>query len=435
MNYPETLAYLFSRLPMFQRIGAAAYKANLDNTIAIDSILNHPHRNFRTVHIAGTNGKGSTSHLLASIFQESGYKTGLYTSPHLIDFRERIKVNGEMIDESFIIDFVEKHKQAFEIIEPSFFEWTVGLAFDYFQHCKVDIAIIETGMGGRLDSTNIIKPELSIITNISFDHKQFLGDTLEKIAGEKAGIIKHETPVIIGETQPETARVFTKTANERNTSIEFADKIFRCEKILQNEKLIVDVFKNGERYINNLSCGLAGNYQLKNLATVLASAEFLQKKFERINENNIRNGIHKVITNTGLQGRWQIVSENPKVICDTAHNQASIEHIVEQLSEIEPSKIHFVLGFVSDKEVSEILSLFPKNAQYYFCEPSIPRAMKIETLKTFVGERFQNANYFDTVEAAYNYVTEKAQKDEVIYLGGSTFVVADFLTKHQDNRQ
>jgi dihydrofolate synthase/folylpolyglutamate synthase len=431
MNYSETLAYLYSRLPMFQRIGAAAYKANLDNTIAIDQLLQHPHKKFKSIHIAGTNGKGSVSHLLASIFQESGYKTGLYTSPHLIDFRERIKINGKEVDKEFVVEFVDRYKSEFEKIEPSFFEWTVGLAFDYFAQNEVDIAIIETGMGGRLDSTNIIQPLISVITNISFDHKQFLGDTLDKIAAEKAGIIKPNIPVIIGETQQETNSVFDRFAIKNKSEIIYADQVFNCKKTTQSDKLIVDITKNKDEYIHHLSCGLVGNYQLLNIATVLTAIDKVTDLFPRINLQNIRKGIDNVIENTDLKGRWQLIEHNPKVVCDTAHNVAGIKMITQQLIELKPKKIHFILGFVNDKDVSEILELLPKEACYYFCEPSIPRAMKIENLIEIVGHRFTEKQFYLSVQEAYVAAKNNCLEEELIYIGGSTFVVADFLSTYE----
>ena len=427
MNYEETLAYLFSRLPMFQRIGAAAYKANLDNTLAIDQILKHPHRQFPSVHIAGTNGKGSTSHFLASIFQESGYKTGLYTSPHLLDFRERIKINGELISHNYIVEFVAKHKEEFEIIEPSFFEWTVGLAFDYFAHEKVDIAIIETGMGGRLDSTNIISPIQSIITNISYDHKQFLGDTLEKIAEEKAGIIKRNTPVIIGETDSATQDVFVTKANGLQAPILFADSIFTCTKINAIPSLELRIEKDGSIMFDTLTSGLNGSYQLKNVATVLASISELKNQFERITDTTIHDGMKYVVRNTGLMGRWQCIQTTPMVLCDTAHNVAGIKEILAQLNELDASKIHFVLGFVGDKDVAEIIDLLPTQHQFFFCEPSIPRAMKIETLQSFIDGKIPNYQCFKNVEDAYRVALQLCNKNEIVFVGGSTFVVADLL--------
>lgn len=428
MTYEETLSYLFSRLPMFQRIGAAAYKANLNNTLAMDAILDHPHRKINCIHVAGTNGKGSTSHFLASIFQESGYKTGLYTSPHLIDFRERIKVNGELIPTHYVVDFVEKYKMEFEKIEPSFFEWTVALAFDYFAHEKVEIAIIETGMGGRLDSTNIITPLLSIITNISYDHKQFLGDTLEKIAFEKAGIIKKYIPIIIGETQTETAHVFAQKANQVEAEITFADQNISCHRTNNTVVFEVCIRQDGKLLYENLRSGLIGNYQLKNIPTVIASIQKIRQLFNQVTDISISNGIKNVVENTGLMGRWQKINETPLAICDTGHNVAGISEIIAQLNELKVSTVHFVLGFVGDKEVGEIVELLPTKDNYFFCQPSIPRAMKIDVLKGVVSSKLKYVQYFENVELAYQAALSTAKSNEVVFVGGSTFVVADLLS-------
>ena len=329
MDYKETLDWMFNKLPMYQRIGAAAYKADLNNTIQLLQLLDNPHRNFKSVHVAGTNGKGSTSHMLASVFQEAGYKTGLYTSPHLRDFRERIRINGEMIPEENVVQFIDTYKAKFEAMELSFFEMTVGMAFDYFSKEKVDIAIVEVGMGGRLDSTNLITPELSVITNIDFDHMKFLGDTRAKIAYEKAGIIKPNVPVVIGETHPETQQVFIDKAKECNSPIYFADQIFDCDKIhieSQTEQQF-DVWKNSELYMEALEIPLMGNYQKKNLTTVMCSLDLLRVKFS-LSDDDIRDGIGKVIRNTHLMGRWQILCKDPLTIADTGHNVAGITEVV-----------------------------------------------------------------------------------------------------------
>jgi len=415
---------------MFQRIGASAYKANLDNTLAMDKILNNPHKKFRSIHVAGTNGKGSTSHYLASILQEAGYKTGLYTSPHLINFRERIKINGVMIEEQYILDFINNYKQEFETIEPSFFEWTVGLAFNYFADEKIDIAIIETGMGGRLDSTNIITPLLSIITNISFDHKQILGNTLPLIAKEKAGIIKQNIPIVIGESNELTKPVFEEMAANKNATIYFADsKIVVKQSEVSTNNFSVNVFDNDKLIYNNLVSELTGNYQLKNIATVIKATQLFNDIGVKVSKKNVIQGIAKVITNTGLLGRWQTLSDNPKLIADTGHNIAGIEMVLHQLKKQNAQKIHFVLGFVSDKDVAEILNLLPKNATYYFCEPSIPRAMKIDDLKVITQPFFSDAKYFKTVSLAVNEAKQKCLNNEIIFVGGSTFVVADVLNE------
>ena len=405
MNYPETLDYLFGQLPMYQRIGNAAYKANLDNTYRLSEILNHPEKQFKSVHIAGTNGKGSTSHMLASVLQEAGYKVGLYTSPHLKDFRERIKINGAMISENEVIDFVKEYKNEFEKIQLSFFEWTVGLAFHYFANQKVDIAIIETGLGGRLDSTNIVTPEVAVITNISMDHTQFLGDTLAKIAAEKAGIIKSTIPVIIGETQPEIKHVFTEKANQLDAPIQIADKLS----------------------LKEYESDLKGVYQQQNKKTVLATIQVLQKLGWNIAESHIINGLQNVVNNTGLMGRWQILNNQPLTVCDTGHNEAGIKLILAQINQQSFEKLHFVLGVVNDKDITNILQLLPKNATYYFCQANIPRALDVNILAekaTVVG---LSGTIFSSVEAAYKAAQQNATAQDLIFIGGSTFVVAEVV--------
>ena len=359
MNYKETLDFLYSQLPMYQREGKAAYKADLKNTIALCNLLGNPQKNFKSIHIAGTNGKGSVAHLIASILQTAGYKTGLYTSPHLKDFRERIKINGQMIPEEQVVQFVKKHKNNFKKIKPSFFEMTVGLAFKYFSDEKVDIAIIETGMGGRLDSTNIITPILSIITNIGLDHTQFLGETLADIAKEKAEIIKKGVPVIIGETQIGLDDIFTRKAKKEKAYISFADQIFES-KLLNKVQIGLaeyDIWKNNEMFIEKLSCPLLGEYQSKNIVTAIHAINLLQE-YLSIGAKTIEEGIEDVISNTGLKGRWQVLSTNPLTICDTGHNKDGITHVVQQIKQIRFGKLHFVLGMVNDKKIDEILALF-----------------------------------------------------------------------------
>ena len=365
MNYTETLDWMFNKLPMYQRIGGAAYKADLNNTIQLLALLDNPQNDFKSVHVAGTNGKGSVSHMLASVFQEAGYKTGLYTSPHLRDFRERIRINGEMIPEENVVQFIEAYKDKFEAMELSFFEMTVGMAFDYFSKEKVDIAIVEVGMGGRLDSTNLITPELSIITNIDLDHTKFLGDTREKIAYEKAGIIKPIVPVVIGETHPETQQVFVGKAQECGSPIHFADQVFDCDKIHIESNYVqkFDVWKNSELYIEALEIPLLGNYQQKNLTTVMCALDLLRDKFN-LSEDDIRDGIAKVIRNTHLMGRWQVLCQDPLTIADTGHNVAGIKEVVLQLAEMQYNKLHFVLGMVNDKDIDSVLQLLPHNAEY-----------------------------------------------------------------------
>lgn len=414
---------------MFQRIGAAAYKPDISNTIKLCDILGNPQNLFPSIHIAGTNGKGSTSHLLASVLQEKKLKVGLYTSPHLKDFRERIKINGKKIPQKEVIDFVEKYKTDFEEIELSFFEWTVGLAFDYFAKNKVDIAIIETGMGGRLDSTNIITPILSIITNISYDHTQFLGDTLEKIAGEKAGIIKQNIPVIIGETQTETKTVFEKKANEKTSEILFADKeinILKSEKIQKKEgfQLNIELEYREKKY--QLKSPLAGNYQIKNFSTALVALKNLKGKFEPKN-SEIKKGFKNVIKNTGLQGRWQVLGNNPLVICDTGHNEAGISYILEQINSLKFQQLHFVLGMVNDKSIDKILSILPKNAIYYFCKANIPRGLDAEILKKQAEKFHLKGLIYSSVKKALNASEKNAKNNDLIFIGGSTFTVAEVL--------
>lgn len=405
MNYPETLDYLFSQLPMYQRVGNAAYKANLDNTYRLSEILNHPEKQFKSVHIAGTNGKGSTSHMLAAVLQEAGYKVGLYTSPHLKDFRERIKINGEMISENDVIDFVKEYKHEFEKIQLSFFEWTVGLAFHFFAKEKVDIAIVETGLGGRLDSTNIVTPEVAVITNISMDHTQFLGDTLAKIAAEKAGIIKSTIPIVIGETQAEIKPVFIEKAKQLNAPIQFAD----------------------EGLMQEYESDLKGAYQQKNKKTVVATIQVLQELGWKIAENHIKQGLLNVVNNTGLMGRWQVLSKQPFTVCDTGHNEAGIKLILAQINQQSFEKLHFVLGVVNDKDITNILQLLPKNATYYFCQAKIPRALEVDILEEKAMAVGLSGTAFPTVEAAYQAAQKNATAQDMIFIGGSTFVVAEVV--------
>ena len=428
MNYQETLQWMYQQLPMYQRIGAAAYKADLNNTIALLEHLGNPHRNFKSVHVAGTNGKGSTSHMLASIFQEAGYKTGLYTSPHLRDFRERIRINGEMIPEENVVDFIERNKAQFEKMELSFFEMTVGMAFDYFSNEKVDLAIVEVGMGGRLDSTNLITPELSVITNIGLDHVQFLGDTLEKIAGEKAGIIKEGIPVVIGETQPETHQVFEDKAAECHSPIFFADQIFDCDKIhidslTQQE---YDIWKNNELYLETCAIPLMGNYQKKNLTTVMCAADLLRTKFE-LTDDDIRDGVANVIRNTHLMGRWQILGQEPLTIADTGHNVDGIKEVVSQLAEMNYNKLHFVIGIVNDKDIDHVLQLLPHSCEYYFCKADIPRGLDANILAEKAFSLGLRGNVYSSVRDAYESAVNVAQYDDIIFIGGSNFIVAEIV--------
>lgn len=406
MTYKETLVWMFEQLPMYQLQGASAYKKDLTNSIKLAQHLGNPENKIRTIHVAGTNGKGSTSHMLASVLQESGLKVGLYTSPHLKDYKERIKINGEEISEDFVVAFISKHKLFFESNELSFFEMTVGLAFDYFCKNEVAIAIIEVGMGGRLDSTNIIMPLLSIITNIGFDHTAFLGNTLERIAYEKAGIIKTEVPVVIGEYTSETKKVFLKKAKEAAATIYFSSELIATK----------------------YSSDLTGAYQVHNKKTVLQAVAVLQLKYGfAIKEEHIKNGLLNTVKNTGLQGRWQQLKEKPKVICDTAHNINGFEMVLQQLKDEKKRQLHFVLGFVNDKNLDEILPLFPKNAIYYFCCPDIPRGLPLDLLQEKAIENKLKGKVYLSVSEAYKAALQVAKLSDLIYVGGSTFVVAEIL--------
>ena len=428
MNYNETLNWMFNKLPMYQRIGAAAYKADLNNTIEILDYLNNPQDNFKSIHIAGTNGKGSVSHSLASVFQAAGYKTALYTSPHLRDFRERIRINGDMIPEDKVVSFIDQHKQKLEELELSFFEMTVAMAFDYFSKEKVDIAIIEVGMGGRLDSTNIIHPELSLVTNISLDHVKFLGDCEEKIAVEKAGIIKEATPVVIGETQEKSKDVFINTAREKNSPIYFADQIFDCQKKegLALEYHCYDIYKNKETYLNDLKFPLLGNYQKKNLATIICALDILKDKFN-ISQNNINDGLLNVVNNTGLMGRWQVINKNPLAIADTGHNVAGINEVKRQLAETKFERLHFVLSVVNDKDIDGILELLPKEAEYYYCKADIPRGLSADILAEKATLCSLKGKVYNSVKDAYANACANAKEGDLVFVGGSNFTVAEVV--------
>ena len=428
MNYSETLNWMFNKLPMYQRIGASAYKADLNTTINIINYLDNPQDSFKSIHIAGTNGKGSTSHSLASVFHEAGYKTGLYTSPHLRDFRERIRINGEMIPENEVVDFIGKHKDKLEELELSFFEMTVAMAFDYFRKEKVDIAIIEVGMGGRLDSTNVIKPELCVITNISLDHVKFLGENEEQIAAEKAGIIKPEIPVVIGETQEGSKDVFIKTAKEKNSPIFFADKIMDCRKdnTYSLDYQQFDIYKNNESYLKELKYPLLGNYQKKNLATVICALDILRDSF-KIEERHIVNGLANVIKNTSLMGRWQVINKNPLAIADTGHNVAGINEVNRQLAETKYNKLHFVLSVVNDKDIDGILQLLPKEAEYYFCKADIPRGLSADILFEKATNSGLKGKVYESVRNAYSSALANAQEGDLVFVGGSNFTVAEVV--------
>ena len=434
MTYQETCEYLFNQMPMFERQGASGYKEGLSNTLALDEHFGHPHEAFATIHVAGTNGKGSVSHTIAAILQECGYRVGLYTSPHLVDFRERIRIDGHAISQEYVVDFVEKERSFFEPLHPSFFEVTTAMAFKYFKDMKVDIAVIEVGLGGRLDCTNIIKPLVSIITNISFDHTQFLGNTLALIAGEKAGIIKEGIPVVIGEANDETRPVFMAKAQEQNAPIIFA----------QDDKEGISATprkKGGMRYqtkhFGQLKGDLGGIYQERNLNTVLAAVKVLAKKgFLCWNEQQetsqktikeIASAVHHVTMATGLKGRWQLIQQSPKVICDTGHNVGGWEYISLQLQQSSYQQLHMVFGMVEDKDVNGVLNLLPKEATYYFTKADSHRAIHEETLRKMAAEHGLNGNAYPTVKEAYQAAMATASRDDLVFVGGSSYVVGDFL--------
>ncbi len=428
LHYQEVLDKMFHSLPMFQRIGAAAYKADLSNTKKMMEALNNPHLRFKSVHVAGTNGKGSCSHLLAAIFQAAGYKTGLYTSPHLNDFRERIRINGEMISQERVIAFYEANADLFDRIKASFFEMTVAMAFDYFARERVEIAIIEVGMGGRLDSTNVITPDLSVITNISPDHMQFLGDTLSKIAEEKAGIIKPGVPVVIGETQVQTLPVFQKKAAKSGSPIVFADEMFAVRlKDEAPDGLLVDVSKLGSPYVGDLVCALKGaSYQLKNIATVMAAVDILKEKYH-IGEADVRNGFLKVLETTGLRGRWQQIGAHPDIFVDTGHNEGGVALVMEMIEKRRFKHLRIVWGMVRDKDIAHVMALLPTYATYYFCAADIERAMPAADMAAQGHARSLQGKAYASVWAALQAAKAEADPDDLIYVGGSTFVVAEVL--------
>ncbi|MDP2069261.1 MAG: folylpolyglutamate synthase/dihydrofolate synthase family protein [Lutibacter sp.] len=405
MDYSNTLKWMFSLLPMYQRQGEIAFRKDLTNSIALSKHLNFPESAFKSIHVAGTNGKGSTSHMLASVLQEAGYKVGLYTSPHLKDFRERIKINGKLIKKMEVVHFIKNNKSFFEANNLSFFEMTVGLAFACFANHKVDVAVVEVGLGGRLDSTNIITPEVSVITNIGYDHTQFLGETLPEIAFEKAGIIKNNIPVVIGEYQAETFPVFEKIASEKLAPLFLA----------ANNKDIV--------YTSDLK----GSYQIHNIKTVIQTIEVLKTKGYDISEKNSRNGLQKVVKNTGLLGRWQVLNDKPKVICDTAHNAEGLRYVLKQLQEETFEQLHIVLGVVNDKDLKSVLPLFPKNATYYFCRPNIPRGLDEDEFQQQCAKFQLMGKAYNAVQTAYETALDNAGKNDLIFIGGSTFVVAEVV--------
>lgn len=425
MNYQETLDYLFDKLPMYQRIGAAAYKANLDNTLELCAMLGNPEHKFRSVHVAGTNGKGSTSNLIASVMQEAGLKTGLYTSPHYRDFRERIRINGKMIPEEEVVRFIHQWKDRFETIGLSFFEMTVGLAFDYFVREEVDIAVIEVGMGGRLDSTNVITPLVSVITNIGMDHMKFLGNTLKEIAGEKAGIIKPGIPVVVGETQAEIENVFQQQAIAHGSPITFADKRWRVSRVDQN---LVNIDFDQHPFLENVSFPLGGSYQRRNLCTVMEALRVITKNSGiSLTKEVIASGISNVLINTGIRGRWQTLSENPLVICDSGHNEDGIRQVIININETPHKNLHFVFGMVNDKSTDGMLSLLPKDATYYFCKPDIPRGLEPLLLAAEAAEHGLKGDVYASVLQAMDAARLAAAVDDLIMVGGSTFVVAEVV--------
>ena len=405
MKYLETTQWLFSQLPLYQNVGKSAYKADLSQTLKLAKQLNHPEHQFKSIHVGGTNGKGSTAHMLASVLHEAGYKVGLYTSPHLKDYRERIRINGEMISENFVVDFVAANKSFFESNALSFFEMSVGMAFAYFADEQVDIAVVEVGLGGRLDSTNILNPEVSVITNIGLDHTQFLGTTLESIAGEKAGIIKPNTPIVIGETQSETEGVFRAKAVEEQAPIYFADQLVET----------------------SYPTSLKGAYQIHNLRTVLQTVKILNSEAFTIPIKAVQQGLLKVNENTGLRGRWEVLGSSPTIICDTAHNSEGLRLVFQQLQSEKFQYLHVVLGMVNDKDILPLLELFPKQAQYYFCIPNVPRGLEASQLTQIFTEHGFEGSIYPSVKDALKAAKQSASYDDLIYVGGSTFVVAEII--------
>lgn len=425
MTYEETIEYLFNSAPLFQHVGKDAYKEGLDNTHQLDAHFNHPHQKFKTIHVAGTNGKGSCSHTLAAILQSAGYKVGLYTSPHLVDFRERIRVNGVPVSKEHVINFVSQHQSFFEPLHPSFFELSTAMAFNYFAEEQVDIAVIEVGLGGRLDCTNIIHPDMCVITNISFDHVQFLGDTLSKIASEKAGIIKPGIPVVIGESTPETKPVFTQKALQEGAPIHFAEE----------EQLLISnsINAQGKRIYQtqdyaNLEGELGGLCQIKNTNTLLSAIRVLQETGYNIKESHVRDGFAHVCSITGLMGRWQKLQERPTMICDTGHNKAGIQYIVEQLSLQTYQRLHIVMGMVNDKDISGVLAMLPKEATYYFTKASVSRALNEKEVQRLAGEAGLKGETYPSVRKAVEAAQASATPEDFIFVGGSTFIVADLMS-------
>ncbi len=429
-KYQETLDFLFQRLPMFTKVGESAFKKDLDNTIALLEAIDNPHNKFKTIHVAGTNGKGSSSHMLAAIFQHAGYKTGLYTSPHLLDFRERIKINGEMVSEEFVIDFTERMKPHIEQINPSFFELTVAMAFEHFATEQVDIAIIEVGLGGRIDSTNVITPEASLITNISYDHKNLLGDTLPLIAAEKAGIIKPGVPAVISERQIETKDVFIRKAAEVSAPLHFADEEWMGAANgtkITNTHLDLTLLNIRKQETRHYKLDLNGQYQEKNVMGVLSVAQIMQQQGWQITEEHISTALAHVKRLTGLRGRWEVVNQHPLTVLDVGHNEAGIIEIMQQLRHMTYTSLHIVTGFVKDKEVEKVLPLFPGNAHYYFCKAQLPRALDEVTLTEMAAAHGLDGKAYPTVQHALQAAKQHAEKDDMILVCGSCFIVAEAL--------
>ena len=435
MTYSETLNYLYSQLPMFTRVGPSAFKKDLTNTLALCEILGNPQHTFKSVHVAGTNGKGSTSHMLAAVLQTAGYKTGLYTSPHLKDFRERIRIDGAMISEQTVIDFVARHRTDFELIQPSFFEMTVALAFDAFARAGVDVAVVEVGLGGRLDSTNVISPLLSIITNIGWDHINMLGDTLPLIAAEKAGIIKPDTPVVVGEYQPEVAHVFINKAAEQNAPLVFASEVFEVEDVTPatgKARELTDLLVHLKADVSNtpmaLQLDLSGGYQQHNVKTVLTAVDELWVQGFTITTEHLQTALRQVKTLTGLRGRWDVLSHKPLMIADTGHNPEGIAEVMKNIAATPYQNLHFVIGMVNDKDHSKVLAMLPKSAIYYFCKPDIPRGLDAESLMDLAAGFALKGEAYSSVSAAYEAAKLAADTDaDLVFVGGSTFVVAEVV--------
>jgi dihydrofolate synthase / folylpolyglutamate synthase len=428
-RYQETLDYLYSRLPMYYRIGPAAFKKDLTNTLKLCEHLGHPERQFRTVHIAGTNGKGSAAHILSAVFTACGYRTGLYTSPHYKDFRERVKIDGSFVPKVEVVRFVAENRAAFDSIQPSYFEWTVALSFDYFARQKVDIAIVETGLGGRLDSTNVITPLVSIITNIGLDHQQFLGETLPEIAGEKAGIIKPGVPVVIGESHPGTRPVFTQTARQQSAPIVFADEHFEAiplEKTATHSHY--RILKNGEEFLPDLPLNHLGDFQQKNLCTILQALEILAREFPALSDTRqVVQGLANLKKLSSFIGRWEFISEAPRVLCDSAHNEQGIRQAMAGLSKLTFRHLHFVLGVVEDKSLPAILPLLPSSATYYFAKANIPRGLDAGILKTEALKYGLHGKSYTSVRKALAAAKRRAAPDDLIFAGGSIFTVAEVV--------